>query len=79
MTVHPTVKVNGPESIAARYSSIVAGLSETDIAAVWAATMFGRKPVDERLRDRVERLEALRDEIGAHSAARSRNGRSDAA
>lgn len=52
-------------SIGARYAVIVAGLSETDIAAVWAATMFGRKPVDERLRDRVERLAALRDEVGA--------------
>jgi len=66
-------------SIGARYAVIVAGLSETDIAAVWAATMFGRKPVDKRLRDHVERLEALRDDVGRASAARSRNGRSDAA
>ncbi len=66
-------------SIGARYAVIVASLSETDIAAVWAATMFGRTPIDKRLRQRVERLAALRDDVGGASAARSRNRRSDAA
>jgi len=70
--------VTGAE-IAQRYAVIIVGLSETEIAALWTAVLFGRKPVDERLRRRVEQLERLRDDVGRQSAARNRNGRSDAA
>lgn len=65
--------------IVQRYAAIVDGLTEVEIASAWAASLFGRKPVEERLRDRVQQLEALRDAIGRESTARSRNGRSDAA
>ncbi len=66
-------------SIGERYAAIVAGLSEAEVAAVWAATMFGRTPLDERLRDRVGQLAALRNDVGRESVTRNGNGRSDAA
>lgn len=65
--------------IAARYASVFLGLTESETAAIWQAVLFGRTPSDERLRGRIERLETLRDDVGRSSAARSRNGRSDAA
>jgi len=65
--------------IAERYAAVFLDLSEVEVAAIWTAVLFGRKPVDERLRRRVEQLVALRDDVGRASVARSRNGRSDAA
>ncbi len=67
--------------IAARYASVFVNLTEMEIAAVWQAVLFRRVPADERLRDRVEHLERLRDDVGLESAARNRNAniRGDAA
>ncbi len=67
------------EEIAGRYARVFLGLTETEVAQVWVAVLFRRVPTDKRLGDRAERLEALRDAVGRESAARSRNGRSDAA
>jgi len=65
--------------VAARYAEVFLGLTESETAAIWQAVLFRRIPADERLRGRIERLETLRDDVGRSSAARSRNGRSDAA
>jgi len=67
--------------IAQRYALVFVGLTESEIASIWAAVLFRRVPVDERLRVRVERLERLRDAVGRESAARNRsaNVRGDAA
>ncbi len=69
----------GCEWIAVRYAAIVQGLGAVEIAAVWAATLFGSKPVDGRLGDRAKQLGALRDDVGRASALRNENARSDAA
>lgn len=68
-----------PANIAKQYAAVFVGLSESETAAIWQAVLFRRVPVDGRLRDRAERLERLRDDVGRASAARNRNGRSDAA
>jgi len=69
------------EEIAGRCARVFLGLTETEVAQVWVAVLFRRVPADERLRDRVEHIERLRDDVGRESAARNRsaNVRGDAA
>ena len=69
----------GCEWIAVRYAEIVQGLDAVELAVVWTATLFGRKPVEARLLARVKKLDALRDDVGRASALRNENARSDAA
>ncbi len=54
--------------IAERYAAVFLDLSEIEVAAIWTAVLFRRVPADERLRDRVERLQGLRDDVGRESA-----------
>ena len=62
-----------PAVIVGRYARIVEGLDELKIAAVWAAVLFGRNPVDSTLFAAVEQLRELRDAIGKSNAARRRD------
>jgi len=67
------------EEIATAYASIIADLDEMEIAAIWAASLFSRRPGSARIGARVEQLEALRKRIGDEKAAehaRGRNARS---
>jgi hypothetical protein len=56
--------------IARRYALIVDRLSELDVAAIWAASVLGRRPVRPDLAARVVALDALRHDVGVASRER---------
>ncbi len=78
-TPQVTPQVGHSETLAKRYAAVVEDLPEWDLATMWDAVLFGRGLTDERLRDRVEQLKALRDEVSRASARRRRDGSGDAA
>jgi hypothetical protein len=51
------------------YSAIVDGLSEFEVAAVWAAAVLGRRPAGTRLALRIEALDSLRRDVGLAAKA----------
>lgn len=53
-----------PEAITDKYAQIVADLDPAQIQAIWLATLFGRRPPNDALAERVQRLTQLRDRIG---------------
>lgn len=57
--------------IVAELADVQAGLDEIDVAFIWSAAVFGWK-APAHLAPRVERLRALRDQVGREAAARKR-------
>jgi len=60
---------NSSSTVDARYHAIVDGLAPDAIDELWIAALFGG-PVRTSLRDRLVRLDSLRDDVGYSSARR---------
>lgn len=61
-------------TVAARSRTIVTDLGPEAVDEMWVGALFGR-PVRELLRDRLVRLDALRDDVGRSSARRAASER----